>query len=164
MRKILIILLLCVPFFHGCAHNKSLQEKFNALKGIDYSEYRDMSIVNRKGVYFVTYHGLTYKIKRSFLTKKISSVEMAFGKDTNVMLTKKDKDYIEHALKSFDKIKVLALSVDEKGNVLLSLSWYDRCTYHFLRLSSSSTLEDIKKQYYQKYEDKWYMDKECSER
>jgi len=164
MRKIFIILLSCLPFLHGCANNKSLKEKFNALKSIDYSEFSDMSIVNRKGVYFVTYHGSTYKIKRSSVTKKISSVEMAFSKDTNVMLTKKDTDYIEHALKSFDKIKVLALSVDEKGNVLLSLPWYDRCTYHFLKLSSLSTLEDIKKQHYQNYEDNWYMDKECSER
>ena len=164
MRKILIILLSCVHFLHGCAHNKSLQEKFNTLKGIDYSEFHDMSIVNRKGVYFVIYHGSTYKIKRSVFTKKISSIEMAFSKDTNVLLTKEDTNYIEHALKSFDKIKVLALSVDEKGNVLLSLPWYDRCTYHFLRLSSSSTLEDIKKQHYQNYEDNWYMNKECSER
>lgn len=164
MRKILIILLSCVPLLHGCAHNKSLQEKFNALKAIDYSEFRDMSIVNRKGVYFVTYQGETHKIKRSFFTKNVSSVEMAFGKDTNIILAKKDVDYIEHALKSFDKIKVLALSVDEKGNVLLSLPWYDRCTYHFLKLSTTSTLKEIKKQHYQNYEDIWYMDKECSER
>ena len=164
MRKILIILLSCVPLLNGCAHNKSLQEKFTTLKGVDYSKFSDMSIVNRKGVYFITYRGSTYKIKRSVLTKKISSVEMAFSKDTNILLTKEDTNYIEQALKSFDKIKVLALSVDEKGNVLLSLPWYDRCTYHFLRLSSSSTLEDIKKQHYQNFEDNWYMNKECSER
>lgn len=164
MRKILIVLLSCVPFLHGCAHSESLQEKFNALKGLDYSEFSDMGIVNRKGVYFVTYHGSTYKIKRSSLTQKISSIEIAFSKEKEVLLTKKDTDYIEHALKSFDKIKVLALSVDEKGNVFLSLPWHDRCTYHFLRLSSSSTLEDIKKQHYKVYEGNWYMEKECSER
>jgi hypothetical protein len=164
MRKMLIILLSCIPFLQGCGHNKSLQEKFNALKSIDYSEFSDMGIVNRKGVYFVTYHGVTHKIKRSLLTKKISSIESAFIKDTGVLQTKKDTDYIEYALKSFDKIKVLALSVDEKGNVLLSLPWHDRCTYYFLRLSSSSTLEDIKKKHYKIYENNWYMDKECSER
>ena len=145
MRKILIILLSCVLFLYGCIHNKSLQEKFKILKGIDYSEFHDMCIVNRNGVYFVTYHDSTYKIKRSILTKKISSVERSFTKNTNVLLTKGDTNYIEHVLKSFDKIKVLALSVDEKGNVFLSLPWYDRCTYYFLRLSSSSTLEDLKK-------------------
>lgn len=164
MRKILIVLLSCVPFLHGCAHSESLQEKFNALKGLDYSEFSDMSIVNRKGVYFVTYQGVTYKIKRSFLTKKISSIEMDLSKEKEMLLTKKDTDNIEHALQSFDKIKVLALSVDKKGNVFLSLPWYDRCTYCFLRLSSSNTLEDIKKQHYRSYEDNWYMDKECSER
>jgi hypothetical protein len=164
MRKILIILLSCVPFLHGCAHRESLQEKFNALKGIDYSEFSDMSIVNRKGVYFVTYQGIAYKIKRSFFTKKISSIEKDLSKEKEVLLTKKDTDYIEHALKSFDKINVLALSVDEKGNVFLSLPWYEGCTYYFLRLSSSTTLEDIKKQHYKVYEGSWYMDKECSER
>lgn len=164
MRKIFIALLSCVIFLHGCAHSKSLQEKFNALKGLDYSEFCNMSIANRNGIYFVTYHGSTHKIKKSFLTQKISSIEIAFSKEKEVLLTKKDIDYIEHALKSFDKIKVLALSVDEKGNVFLSLPWYDRCTYHFLRLSSSNTLEDIKKQHYKVYEDNWYIDKECSER
>ena len=164
MRKLFIIQLFFVAFIQGCAPNKSLQEKFNVLKGIDYSEFKDMSIVNRKGVYFVNYHGSTYKIKRRFFTKNISSIEMAFKKDTNVMLTKEDIDYIKHALKSFNKVKVLALSVDKKGNVLLSLPWYDKCTYHFLRLSSSSTLEDIKKQNYQYYKDNWYMDKECPEK
>lgn len=164
MRKILIVLLSCVPFLLGCSHRKSLQEKFSALKGLDYSEFSDMSIVNRKGVYYVTCHGLTHQIKRSFLTHKISSIEMAFGKEKGVLLTKKDTGSIEHALKTFDKIKVLALSVDEKGNVFLSLPWHDRCTYHFLRLSSSSTLEDYKKQHYKVYESNWYIDKECSER
>lgn len=163
MRKILIALL-CVPFFHGCAHSESLQEKFNALKGIEYSEFSNMTIVNRKGVYFVTYEGIAYKIKRSFITKKISSIEKHLSKEKVVLLTKKDTDYIEHALKSFDKIKVLALSVDEKGNVFLSLPWYEGCTYYFRRLSPSSTLEDFKEQQYKVYEGNWYMDKECSER
>lgn len=154
----------CVLFFHGCINSESLQEKFNTLKGLDYSEFSNLSIVNRKGVYFVTYHGSTYKIRRYFLTPKKISIEMAFSKEKEVLLTKKDTDYIEHALKSFDKIKVLALSVDENGNVFLSLPWHDRCTYYFLRLSSSSTLEDIRMQYYKVYEGNWYIDKECSER
>ena len=164
MKKMLILLLSCVPFLHGCAHSESLQEKFNTLKGINYSEFSDMSIVNRKGVYFVTYQGTAYKIKRNPLTKKISSIEKDLIKEREVLLTKNDTDKIEHVLKSFDKIKVLALSVDEKGNIFLSLPWYEGCTYYFLRLSSSSPLKDIKKQHYKVYEGNWYLDKECSER
>jgi len=164
MRNILIILLSYVSFLYGCAHNESLQEKFNTLKDIDYSEFDGMSVINRKGIYFVVYHGSTYKMKRNFLTKKISLIEIVFNKDREMSLMKKDSDYIEHALKSFDRIKVLALSVDEKGNVSLSLPWHSGCTYHFLRLSPSNTLEDIKKQYYKVYKDNWYMYKECSER
>lgn len=163
MRTTLIIIISCFPFLYGCLQNKSLHEEFTTLKGIDYSEFSDMGIVNRNGVYFVTYHGEEYKIKRSFVTKKISSVEIAFSNDKNARLTKEDTYFIEHVLESFDKTKLQALSVDEKGNVLLSLPWYERCTYHFLRLSSSSTLEEIEKQHYQNYEDNWYMDKECSE-
>jgi len=160
----LIILLSCVTFLHGCAHSESLKEKFNSLEGIDYSEFSDLSIVNRKGVYFFTYHGSTYKIKRSSLTQKISSIEIAYSKEKELLLTKNDTDYIEHTLKSFDKIKVLALSVDKYGNVFLTLPWHDRYTYHFLRLSSSNTLEDIKKQHYKVYERNWYIDKEHSKR
>lgn len=122
-----------------------------------------MSIVNRYGVYFVTYHGATLKIKMRLLAKKISSVESDFSKGKEVLLTKKDTGYIEHALKSFGKFKVSALSVDKKGNVLLVLPWYDRCTYFFLKLSASSTLEEIKKQQYKIFKDNWYMDKACSE-
>ena len=164
MKKILIILLLYVPFLHGCIHNKSIQEKFNTLKDIDYSEFSDMSIVNRKGVYFVTYHGSEHIIKRNFFTKNISSIERDLSKEKDVLLTKKEAVYIEHALKSFDKIEVLVLSVDENGNIFLSVPWYDMCTYNFLRLSPTNTLKDIKMQNYQNYEDNWYMDKECSER
>ncbi len=163
MRKVLILFLLCIPFLHGCLHKESLQEKFSALKSFDYSEFRNMRIVSRKGLYLVTYHGLVYKIKRSFFTKKISSIEMDLSKE-EVLLTKKDTDYIEHVLRSFDKIKVLALSVDEKENVFLSLPWHEGCTYYFLRLSLSSKLEDFKKQHYKVYEHNWYLDKECSER
>lgn len=163
MKKLLIALLTCVPFLQGCIH-ESLHEKFRTLKEIDYSEFSDMSIVNRKGVYFVTYHGSEYTIKRNYFSQKISSIERDLSKEKDVLLTKKDTEYIEQAIKFFDKIEVLVLSIDENGNVFLSVPWYDRCTYYFLRLSSANTLEDIKKQYYQKYEDNWYMDKECSER
>lgn len=164
MRRLLIILLACIPFLNGCAHNESIQEKFCMLKAINYLEFSEMSIVNRKGVYFVEYLGENYKIKRSLFNKKISSIERAFNKEKDVLLTKADTNIIEHALYSFDKIEVIALSVDKAGNVFLSLPWYEGCTYYFLRLSSSSKLEDIKKQHYQNYEDNWYMDKECSER
>ncbi len=163
IKKIFIILLLGVLSLFGCVHNKSLQEKINALMGTDYSEFSDMSIVNRKGVYFVTYQGVTYKIKKSRAAKKISSIEVAYNKDKKVLLAEKDIDNIEQVLKSFDKIDVLALSVDKNGNVLLSLPWYDRCTYYLLKLSSKNTLEDLKKQNYQNYKGNWYMYKECSE-
>lgn len=163
MRAILIILSF-IPLLNGCVHNKSIQEKFNDLERIDYSDFNDLSIINRKGVYFVTYHGASFKIKKKFLTEKISSIERTINKNRNVLLTKKDTIYFERALNSFDKIDILSLSVDEKRNVFLSVPWHDRCTYKFLRLSPLNTLEDIKKQYYTIYKDDWYLDKECSER
>lgn len=64
IKKIFTILLLGVLSLFGCVHNKGLHEKINTLIGIDYSEFNDMSIVNRKGVYFVTYLGITHEIKR----------------------------------------------------------------------------------------------------
>jgi len=159
----LSIFLLYLSFINSCTHYESLQEKFNTLKEIDYAEFNDMSIVNRKGVYFVTYRGSTYKIEINYFTESITSIERAFSEEKGILLTKKETDYIEKALKSFDKIGVIVLSVDEKGNVFLTLPWYDKCSYRFLRLSPTNSLEEIKKTYYQNYEDNWYMDKECAE-
>lgn len=159
-----IFLLLCAVSFYGCARDENLQERFDDLKTIDYSEFSDMSIVNRKGIYLVTYHGTMHRVKMSLFTNRISSVELASGKNTRVLWTKENTAHVERALKSFDKIGVLELSVDKNGNVNLSLPWYDRCTYYFLKLLPNSTLEDVKKQYYQRYEGNWYLDKKCSER
>lgn len=164
MRTRSIFLMLCGISFCGCALEESLKEKFDDLKTIDYSEFRDMSIVNRKGIYLVTYHGTMHRVKTSLFANKISSVELASGKNKKVLWTKEDTAHVAGALKSFDEIGILALSVDKNGNVDLTLPWYDRCTYYFLKLLPNNTLEDIKKQYYQRYEANWYLDKKCSER
>ena len=155
--------MLCAISFCGCAREESLQEKFDDLKTIDYSEFSEMSIVNRKGIYLVTYHGTMHRVKKSLFTSRISSVELISGKNKKVQWTNEDTAHVERALKSFDEIGILALSVDKNGNVDLSLPWYDRCTYYFVKLLPNNTLEDIKKQYYQRYEGNWYLDKKCSE-
>ncbi|SEJ79458.1 hypothetical protein SAMN05216327_12057 [Dyadobacter sp. SG02] len=164
MRPKFIFLVLCAISFCGCAPEESVQEKFDDLKTIDYSEFRDMSIVNRKGIYLVTYHDAMHRVKMSLFANKISSVELASEENKKVLWTKEDTTHVEGALKSFDEIGILALSVDKSGNVHLSLPWYDRCTYHFLKLLPNNTLEGVKKQYYQRYEGNWYLDKKCSER
>ena len=164
MRIRSIFLMLCAISFCGCAREESLQEKFDDLKTIDYSEFSEMSIVNRKGIYLVTYHGTMHRVKRSVFTSRISSVELTSGKNKKVLWTKEDTAHVEHALKSFDEIGILALCVDKNGNVDLSVPWYDRCTYYFLKLSPNNTLEEIKKQYYQRHEGNWYLDKQCSKR
>lgn len=155
--------MVCAITFCGCAREERLQERFDSLKNIDYSEFAEMSIVNRKGIYLVTYHGRMRRVKKSLITNSISSVELTSGKNENEIWTKEDTTHVDRALKSFDKIEILALSVDKNGNVDLSLPWYDRCTYYFLKLSPNSTLEGIKKQYYERYEGNWYLDKKCSE-
>jgi len=163
MRIKSILVILCAISFCGCSREESLQEKFDNLKTIDYSEFSDMSIVNRKGIYLVTYHDTMYRVRTNFFTSRISSVELTSGKNKNVLWTKEDSAQVERTLKSFDGIGILALSVDKNGNVDLSLPWYDRCTYYFLKLLPSFTLEDVEKPYYQRYEGNWYLDKKCSE-
>lgn len=164
MKGIVKILFLCLSFTYGCNSNDSIKEKFNTLKNIDYSEFKNMSIVNRNGIYFVTYNGSTHKIKRSFFTKKVNSVERAFSPETDVLLTKEEIDFVELKLKSFDKIGVMSLSVDEIGNVFISLPWYDRCTYYFLKLAPTNDLQKINKGHYQLFENDWYLYKECCEK
>jgi 23S rRNA maturation-related 3'-5' exoribonuclease YhaM len=163
MKRIVEILFLCLSFIYGCNSN-SIKEKFNTLKNIDYSEFKNMSIVNRNGIYFVTYNGATHKIKRSLFTKKVNSVERAFSSETDVLLTKEEIDSIEFKLKSFDKIKVLSLSVDKIGNVFISIPWYDRCTYYFIKLAPTNDLQKINKGHYQLLENDWYLYKECAEK
>ncbi len=160
MKKILFTLFLSLSFFYAC-HDENLEAKFETLKDKNYSEFKNMSIINRQGVYFVTYHDSIYKVKRSFFSKKIF-VEKANNENIESLLTKDDIDIIEHALKSFDQMKILSLSIDKNENILVSLPWYDRCTYYFFKLSSLNTLEELKKQYYNHYEGNWYIDKECS--
>jgi hypothetical protein len=156
--------MLCAIFFCGCAGEESLQEKFDDLKIIDYTEFSKMSIVNRKGIYLVTYQGTMHRVKKSFFTSRISSVELTSDENKKVLWTKEDTAHVERALKSFDEIGILALSVDKNGNVEISLPWYDRCTFYFLKLLPNNTLADINKQYYQRYQGNWYLDKRCSMR
>jgi hypothetical protein len=109
--------MVCAIASCGCAREESLQERFDDLKTVDYSEFREMSIVNRKGIYLVTYHGTIHRVKKSLITNRISSAELTSGKDENKILTKEDTTHVDRALKSFDKIEILALSVDKSGNV-----------------------------------------------
>jgi len=163
-KRTAIIFQLVIALLYGCKSNDSFQEKFNELRNVDYSQFDNLSIVHRNGIYYVTYHNKEYKIKRSFLSKKISSVETTFGKSKNSLLSEEDTSFIEHALTSFDKIRVQALSVDKNGNIDVSLPWSDKCTYYFIRLSKGSTLKDLSRSYYQNYKGSWYMNKQCSER
>lgn len=164
MKGIVETMFLCLFFIYGCNCTNNIKGKFNTLKNIDYSEFKNMSIINRNGIYFVKYNGATYKIKRNCFTKKIKSVERAFSPETNVLLTNEEIDFIELKLKSFDKIKVMSLAVDEIGNVFISIPWYNRCTYYFIKLSPTIDLQKINKEYYKLLENNWYIYKECSEK
>ncbi len=163
MKSLIYALLFCMCLFPNCTQNKSLQVKFDTLKNIDFSGFKNMNIVNRKDVYFVTYNDSTYKIKRNLFSKRLS-LEKMYCDNNEISLSKQEITHIDNVLKAFEKIDVLTLSVDEKDNVFISVPWYDQCTYHFLKLSPENTLKDINKQYYHIYEDNWYMDKECAER
>jgi len=163
MKGILCVLI-SVFLLQSCTNEESIRDKFNNLKSIDYSKFKGISIENRKGSYLITYEGSQHLIKRNIFSKKIPSIEKAFREEGQSLLPEKDIDRIENALKSFNKMGILMLSVDEKENLFLSVPWNDRCTYYFLKLSATSTLKELEKQYYQNYENNWYLYKECAEK
>ena len=142
---------------------RSIEEKFDTLSNLDYSDFENIRIVNRKGVYFVNYQNNALKIQYSFFKKRIISIEKAYtSKDTEINLSVNDKKIIENALHAFIEMDILILFVDDRANVFISISWSDYCTYNFLKLSNANSLKDIEKQYYQQYKDMWYLHKECS--
>lgn len=141
-----------------------IQNKFELLKEIDYSEFSNVSVVNRKGTYYIEYHNIIYKIKMCALTDRVLTIERinVDNEKTNT-ISKETISFIEDVLKSFREMKILSLSVDEKGNVFLAVPWSDMCTYYFLKLAPDNTLKDIEKQFYKHFEANWYIDKECAE-
>jgi hypothetical protein len=158
------IVLLNILLLFGCSNkSETIEYKFNTLKNLNYNEFLNMSIVNRKGIYFINYKEQQLKVKNGFLGKTIT-IEKAYTKNTIINLTESDIDKIKSALISFKKLHILSLKVDFKQNVLISVSCSDYCTYYLLKLSSYSTLEDIKKQYYKQYIENWYLYKECANR
>lgn len=159
-----IYVLLVFCSLENCSIRKeNIQDKFELLKKIDYSKFKNMSIINRKGTYFVCYNKLCYKIEKNILTGNIFSIENINEDNVNDEVSKKTINLLEDILNSFREIGALSLLVDEKENVYLTIPWYDACTYDFLKLSSTNTLGDIKKQYYKHLENDWYVNKECAE-
>ncbi|MCL2598219.1 MAG: hypothetical protein FWD66_11350 [Paludibacter sp.] len=163
------ILLLGILLFCGC-NNKSgtIENKFNTLKDLDYSEFSNMSITNRYGVFYVNYKGELLTVEKSFFKVKNSllgkmTIEKKNGNDTVIDLTDNDINKIKSAVIFLKKLNIEALEVDLQQNVFLSIP-YGYCTYYFLKLSPSSTLESMKKQYYKPYSDNWYLNKECASR
>ncbi|GHV31970.1 hypothetical protein FACS1894177_07450 [Bacteroidia bacterium] len=162
MKKLLWgLIMLC--FYSSCSHNTTLQEKFNEFKNEDYAVFNDLSITYRRNVYMVSYHDIVYAIRTNYITKNIDSIKKVHSGEMEITLSKKDITYIEDVIKKFETLGFMSISVDEFRNVFLSFSWDQKCTYYFLKLSSKNTLNDIKRTYYEAYENNWYFEKRCSE-
>lgn len=160
----LIIVLLSIYFINYCTFNESVYDKFNKVKVKDYSVFFDnTTLLIRGGEYLMHYQGSFYKIKRRFLTKRIYSIENITTGE-NIIWSEKDIKKLEKAVVTFEEMRILYVSVDNAKNIHVGISWHDGCIYNFLKLSSGNTLEKIKEQYYQHYEDGWYLDKRCASR
>lgn len=157
------IILLSILFLGCNSKLETIEHKFDNLKNLDYGVFLNTNIVNRKGVYFVTYKEQQLAVKSNFWGE-ITTIEKAYSKDKAIELTKNDIDKIKRALESFKTMNILSLKVDAKQNVFISVPHSDSCTYYFLKLSPYSTLENIKKQYYEQYVENWYLYKECAKR
>lgn len=122
MKTMLTIctILFCISYLYSCSNNKSLQCKFNTFKNTDFSEFQNTNILYRKGVYFIKYHDTTYVIKRHIFSKQIYYTKDVYNNRENT-LPQKDITIIENILKSFDKLNIQSLSVDNKANIYIYL-------------------------------------------
>lgn len=158
-RKLYLLVLLLV--FCNC-HFEDTNERFERLKNIDYKQYKNKSVSYRKGIYLFQQDNeeLLY-VKKRLLGNGIKRVATDFN-DKEIYLDSDKKEKLQKILSSFDKLHVMHLSVDNNDNVFVIYS-IGRCMYYFLKLSPSSTLLELKKEYYTKYKDDWYFYKRCSE-
>ena len=164
MMKRLFFIIFTILILSGCSRYNTPQEKFESLQNSDFSEFIDMGITSRPPVYIVRLHDTSYLVKKRFLSNKIKSITYYGNQNTNsVNFTKKDKKHLEHLLHLFDNLDVRALSVDKEGTVWFSFSCRDRCTYSYLKLSPTSSLEECGFPYYKQYNENWFYDVECSE-
>lgn len=150
--------------FSGCSRYNTPQEKFESIQNTDFSEFVDVKISFRPPVYIVQFHDTSYLVKRNFLSNKIKSITTYNVQNIHsIVFNEKDKKKLERLLNLFDNLDVMALSVDSKRNVWFSFRWKDRCTYSYLKLSSTSSLDECELQYYKKYNEYWFYNVECSE-
>lgn len=159
MRRIINIIALFVFIFFGCGNkNADIKLKFNPISKLDFTQFNDVQIIRRNDMYFIEMIGQSYKVKRGFLGGKIKFI----GSNGTENVSKDIETKIEKLISFYDNIDVLSFKVDKAGNVYLSISWPDRCTYDFIKLMKSNSLDDINKRNYKVYEGNWYLDKECS--
>lgn len=159
MKIIINIIALSVFIFFDCSNkNADIKLKFNSISKLDFAPYNDVQIIKRNDIYFIEMNSLYYKVKRSFWGGNINFV----GSNGKKKLSNEVESKIENLIAFYENIDVLSFKVDKEGNVYLSIPWHDRCTYYFLKLMKSNSLENMNKKSYKAYDGNWYLDKECS--
>jgi hypothetical protein len=159
MKKFIKIIALFVFIFFCCrSKNADIILKFKPISKLDFTQFNDVQIIRRNDIYFIEINSQTYKIKSGFLSGKIKFV----GSNGTENVSRELETKIEKLISFYDNIDVLSFKVDKVGNVYVSISWHDRCTYDFLKLMKSNSLEDINKKSFKVYDGNWYLDKECS--
>ena len=141
MKKFILICSILV--IYGCSHYNTPQEKFESIQNSNFSDFVDVGIVSRPPVYIVRFHDTLYCVKTHFLSNKIKSISYYHNQNaSSVSFNNNNTIYLEYLLHLFDNLDVKAMSVDKKGNVWFSFQFKDRCTYSFLKLSPTSSLEE----------------------
>ena len=161
--KRFILIIYSILVFGGCSRYNTPQEKFESIQNSNFSDFVDVGIVSRPPVYIVRFHDTSYCVKTHFLSHKIKSITYYNNQNASIMsFSKDDTEHLEYLLHLFDNLDVRAMSIDKKKNVWFSFQFKDRCTYSFLKLSPTSSLEEYGLQYYKKYNENWFYDVECS--
>lgn len=161
MKKILIIFI-GLFILVGCNPTK-WNDRFFKLENENFSDFKGYSITYRNGIYLISNANVEKDDKRIFVKKGLMGKIKNIKDVNNNFITKSDSDIksLEKLLDKFDRLDIANLSVDDFQNIQF-VFFSDKCSYTFLRLSDKNSLKDIKKTYFEKYKNDWYLYKQCS--
>lgn len=159
MKRFIKIVALFVFIFSSCrSRNADINLKFSPISKLDFTQFNDVQIIRRNDIYYIEMNGQSYKIKNGFWGSKSEYIRSNGPGNMSKELETK----IEKLISFYDNIDVLLFKVDKVGNVYISISWHDRCTYDFLKLMKGNSLDQVNNKSYKVYDGNWYLDKACS--
>ena len=156
-----LLLLICFIIL-GC-NSTDVTEKFNQLKNENFSDFKGHSITYRKGIYLLSKADDKKDKDRIFVKKNFGEIiYIKNSENKNIERSSASISSLKTLLNKFDQLNVANVSVDKFNNIQY-VFFTRNCQYTFLKLADENTLKMLKKEYFEKYVNDWYLQKSCAE-